>query len=83
MWTEDKSRPPITNLALCVEDNNGGPNEKFPGWEVVRFANSNIPANLNLGVVQTEGANKNKSAPCYATRTLNRTLIIKIFQSKI
>lgn len=63
MWTEDKSRPPITNLALCVEDNNGGPNEKFPGWEVVRFANSNIPANLNLGVVQTEGANKNKSAP--------------------
>ncbi len=62
MWTTDTGRPPIKELALCIQDENGGPNEKFPGWEVVRYAGSNMWANLNEGVVN-ESNGKYTDAP--------------------
>lgn len=58
MWTRDQRKPPIREIALCVVDGDGGPREKFPGWEVVCYAKQSTWADLNAGVT-----NRGKKAP--------------------
>lgn len=63
MWTRDQKKAPIRELALCVVDGEGGPKEKFPGWEVVCFAGHGTWADLNEGVTHGKGPKKGKRAP--------------------
>ncbi len=48
-WSFDGEKKPIVDMVLCV----GKPDELYPGWEVVKYKDSDTPANLNEG---TDGA---------------------------
>lgn len=49
-WSFEGEKKPIVDMVLCV----GKPHELYPGWEVVKYKNSNTPANLNEGAKGSE-----------------------------
>ena len=49
-WTFEGEKKPIVDMVLCV----GKPKELYPGWEVVKYKNTDTSANLNEGTNGSE-----------------------------
>lgn len=49
-WTGGGEKKPIVDMVLCI----GKPKDLYPGWEVVTYQGTDIPANLNEGTTGAE-----------------------------